>query len=95
MQQFTRGKMLDDRVKETTLELVNPSGLICSVQPRRISVPTFMGVAAATIAITRHALKIDGTGHLGYKTLTPPAEFAINMENGRKFDDFCLNFDEA
>jgi hypothetical protein len=54
-----------------------------------------MGVAAATIAITRHALKIDGTGHLGYKTLTPPAEFAINLENGGKFDDFCLNFDEA
>lgn len=28
-----------------------------------ISVPTFMGMAAATIAITRHALKIDGTGY--------------------------------
>eukprot|EP00913_Durusdinium_trenchii_P034605 g32375.t1 len=28
----------------------------------RISVPTFMAVAAATVAITRHALKMDGTG---------------------------------
>ncbi|CAK9025939.1 unnamed protein product [Durusdinium trenchii] len=27
-----------------------------------ISVPTFMAVAAATVAITRHALKMDGTG---------------------------------
>ena len=95
MQQFTRGKVLDDRVKETTPELVNSSGLICSVQPGRISVPTFMGVAAATIAITRHALKIDGTGHLGYKTLTPPAEFAINLENGRSSGFFFLNFHEA
>eukprot|EP00438_Fugacium_kawagutii_P026999 Skav232497 [mRNA] locus=scaffold1096:9732:27390:+ [translate_table: standard] len=29
----------------------------------KISVPTFMGVAAGTIAITRHALKMDGTGY--------------------------------
>lgn len=28
-----------------------------------ISVPTFMGVAAGTIAITRHVLKADGTGY--------------------------------
>jgi hypothetical protein len=31
---------------------------------RRISVATFMGVAAGTIAITRHALKSDGAGCL-------------------------------
>ena len=38
--------------------------LVCWDSQLRISVPTFMAVAAGTIALTRHAFKWDGRGSL-------------------------------
>ena len=48
---------------------------------RRISVPTFMGVAAGTIAITRHALKSDGTGCHGKNGENPVGHGGLDGKN--------------
>ena len=46
------------------ISMIKFGGMTIPREIRRISVATFMGVAAGSIAITRHALKSDGAGCL-------------------------------